>query len=91
MKKKKLGKTAVRRLVGIIMSVVGAAAAAFFLYARAMGLGKIVDEAGNAAGGGNYALLILASLLLFAKGIQVVVTKEKKTGRKKFNISLPDI
>ena len=91
MSKKKLGKAAVRRLVGIIMSLVGAGATAFFVYARAMGIGKIVDEAGNAAGSSSYTLLIFASLLLLAKGIQVMVTKEKKTERKKFRINLPDI
>lgn len=90
MKKKKLSKAAVRRLVGIIMSVVGAGATAFFVYARIAGLGKIVDEAGNSTGG-SYTLLILASLLLLAKGIQVVLTKEKKNDRKKFRINLPDI
>ena len=91
MKKKKMGKSAARRLVGAIMSVVGAGATVFFLYARSMGLGKIADEAGNVTGGSGYNLLILVSFLLLAKGIQILVFKEKKTGRKKFNLNFPDI
>ena len=90
MKKKKMGKTAARRLVGAIMSVVGAGDTVFFLYARSMGLGKIADEAGNVTGSSGYNLLILASLLLLARGVSVLVSKEKKPG-KKFRINLPDI
>lgn len=90
MSKKKQGKAAVRRWVGILMCLVGAGATAFFVYVRAMGLGNIVDEAGNSAGGSGTSLLILASLLLLIRGVSVLVSKEKKPG-KKFRINLPDI
>ena len=91
MSKKKQGTAAVRRWIGVIMCLVGAGATAFFVYARAMGLGTTMDEAGNVTGGSGSILLILASLLLLAKGIQVVLTKDKKTDRRKFRINLPDI
>ena len=90
MKGKKRGKAAVRRWVGTLMSIVGAGAAVFFVYVWRSGLWTTVDEAGNATGSGGIILLIIASLLLLVRGIDILVHKEDKP-RKKFTIQLPEI
>ena len=90
MSKKKHSKTAVRRCIGWIMSVVGAGATAFFCYVWSSDLWQTVDEAGNATSRIGYLLLAFASFLLMVRGIDVLIHRENKE-RKGFNIHIPEI
>ena len=90
MKETKRKKAVVRRWVGTIMSVVGAGAAAFFTYVWRSGLWNTVDEAGNSTGSGAAILLIVASILILVRGIDILIHKDEKN-RKNFTINLPEI
>ena len=80
-----------RRWIGSIMCVIGFSSTIFFSYVKVSNLWNIVDEAGNATSQGGILILILGSLLLFAKGVQVLIHKDKSKNRKKFTFTIPDL
>ena len=80
-----------RRWIGTIMCVMGVCSAIFFTYVKFSKLWNTVDEAGNATGQSGALILVVASLLLLAKGIQVLLYKDNHKKKKKINFTLPDL